>query len=134
MRLYKAQVCPFADELKVAKFFFPSPLQFSFSLLWLDRNLLSRSSPPIYEQSLFLIGYGPLFGLLFAVVAFAFTYVAVVAAVVALITLGNVVRVYPEAIQGLTFYHTKIYITTILACVTSIESLLWSPQLVTSIT
>ena len=80
MRLYKAQVCPSADELKVAKFLFPSPLQFSFSLLWLDRNLLSGFSPPIYQQSLFLAGYGPLFGLLFAVVAFAFTFVVAVVA------------------------------------------------------
>ena len=30
MRLYKAQVCPISDESKVAKFLFPSPLQFSF--------------------------------------------------------------------------------------------------------
>ena len=69
------------------------------------------------EQSLFLIVYGPLFGLLFAVVAFAFTFVAAVAARIAL---GNVVRVYPETIQGLTFYCSKIYITKILACVTSV--------------
>ena len=126
MKLYKAQVCPISDESKVAKFLFPSPLQFSLSLLWLDRNLLSGSSPPIYEQSLFLIGYGLLFGL---VVAFAFTLVAVVTAQ---IMLGNVVRVYPETVQGLTFYHSKIYITKILASVTSVKSLLWSPRLVTS--
>ena len=42
-------------------------------------------------------------------------------------------RVYPEIVQGLMFYRSKIYITKILACVTSVESLLWSPKLVTSI-
>ena len=31
MKLYKAQVCPFSDESKVAKFLFPSPLQIYFS-------------------------------------------------------------------------------------------------------
>ena len=82
-------------------------------------------------QSLFLVSYGLLFGLLFAVVAFAFTFVAAIAVQIAL---GNVVRVYPETVQGLKFYHSKIYITKILACDTSVESLLWSPQLVTSIT
>ena len=90
----------------------------------------TRQVLTVCEQSLFLIGYGPLFGLLFAVVAFAFTFVV---AVVAQIALGNVVRVYPETVQGLTFYHSKIYITKILPCVTSVESLLLSPQLVTSI-
>ena len=33
------------------------------------------------------------------------------------ITLGNVVRVYPGTVQGLTFYLDEIYITKILACV-----------------
>ena len=68
-------------------------------------------------------------GWLLSVVAFAFTLVAVVTVQIAL---GNVVRVYPETIQGLTFYRSKIYITKILACVTSAKSLLWSPRLVTS--
>ena len=45
--------------------------------------------------------------LLSIVVAFAFTLVAVVAVQ---ITLGNVVRVYPGTIQGLTFYLSKMYI------------------------
>ena len=43
-------------------------------------------------------------GLLFAVIAFAFTLVVAVVAVVVQIALGNVVRVYPEIVQGLTFY------------------------------
>ena len=129
MKLYKAQVCPISDESKVAKFLFPSPLQFSSFPLWLDRNLLSGSSPPIYEQSLFLVGYGPLFGLVVVCCCFCLTLVA---AVMAQIVLGNVVRVYPETVQGLTFYRSKIYITKILACVTSAKSLLWSPRLVTS--
>ena len=54
--------------------------------------------------------------LLSIVVASAFTLVA---AVVAQITLGNVVRVYLGTVQGLMFYHGKIYITKILASVTS---------------
>ena len=60
-------------------------------------------------------------GLFFAVVAFAFTLIVAVAV---RIVLGNVVRVYPETVQGLTFYRSKIYITKILACVTSVKSLL----------
>ena len=70
------------------------------------------------------------FSLLFAV-AFALLLVAVVAV---WITLGNVVRVYPETVQGLTFYCSNIYlyITKILTCVTSVKSLLSSPKLVTS--
>ena len=131
MKLYKAEVCSFSDESKVAKFLFPSPLQFSF--LWQDRNLLSRSSPPIYVQSLFLIGYGLLFVVIchLLLLLFAFTLVAGVAVQ---IMLGNVVTVYPETVQGLTFYCSNIYIyiTKILACVTSAKSLLWNPRLVTS--
>ena len=69
-------------------------------------------------------------GWLLSVVAFAFTLVVVV---MAQIELGNVVRVYPETVQGLMFYSSKIYITKILACVTSAKSLLWSPRLVTSV-
>ena len=71
-------------------------------------------------------------GRLLSVVAFAFTLVAVVVVVMAQIALGNVVRVYPETVQGLTFYRSRIYITKTLACVTSAKSLLWSPRLVTS--
>ena len=33
-------------------------------------------------------------------------------------------RVYPETVQGLTFYRSEIYITKILACVTSVKFLL----------
>ena len=45
--------------------------------------------------------------LLSIVVAFASTLVVAVAA---RITLGNVVRVYPGTVQGLTFYPGEIYI------------------------
>ena len=104
---------------------------FPFSFLWQDRNLLSGSSPAIYVQSLFLIGYRLLFVVICCLLLlfFAFTLVVVVAVP---ITLGNVVRVYPETVQGLTFYHSEIYITKILACDTGEKSLLWNPRLVTS--
>ena len=128
MRLYKAQVCPFADELKVVKFLFPSPLQFCFFYGWIETccpDLLHQFMSSPYSS----LAMDCSLGWLLSVVAFAFTLVAVVMVQIAL---GNVVRVYPETIQGLPFYRSKIYITKILACVTSAKSLLWSPRLVTS--
>ena len=81
------------------------------------------------EQSLFLFGYRSLFGLVVVCCCFCFYFGCGGYGTVAL---ENVVRVYPETIQGLTFYRSKIYITKILACVASAKSLLWSPRLVTS--
>ena len=41
------------------------------------------------------------------------------------VTLGNVVRVYPWIVQGLTFYqHKNIYITIILAHVVQVDAFL----------
>ena len=73
----------------------------------IDKHL--QKAAERHAQSLFLVGYRPHFMviLLSIVVAFAFTLVV---AVVVQITLGNVVRVYPGTVQGLTFYLSKIYI------------------------
>ena len=129
MKLYKAQVCLISDESKIAKFLFPSPLQISFFFYgWIETccpDLLHQFMSSPYSS----LATDRSLGWLLSVVAFAFTLVVVVTAQIAL---GNVVRVYPETVQGLTFYRSRIYITKTLACVTSAKSLLWSPRLVTS--
>ena len=79
-------------------------------------------------QSLFLVGYG----LLFVVICCCLYFSCFGCDGDGAIMLGNVVRVYPGTVQGLTFYLSEIYITKILACLTSAKSLLWSPRLVTS--
>ena len=109
MKLYKAQLCPFSDESKVAKFLFPSPLQFSFSFYgWIETCCLDllhqfMSSP-----------YSPLdidhFLFCCLLLLLPLLLVVAVVAVTAKIVLGNVVRVYPETVQGFTFYCSNIYI------------------------
>ena len=91
----------FPDESKVEKFLFPSPLQFS-----------SCGEIEIYVQSPFLIGYGPLFVVLVVVYCHCFClyFSCFGCSDNGAITLGNVVRVYPGTVQGLTFYLGKIYI------------------------
>ena len=94
MKLYKAQVCPFSDELKVAKFLFPSPLQFSFSFYgWIETccpDLLHQFMCSPYS-SLNMDRAGLLLLLLLLLVA----------VVAVRITLGNIVRVYPETVRVL---------------------------------
>ena len=103
MKLYKAQVCPFSDESKVAKFLFPSPLQFYFSFYgWIE-----TCCPDLLHQFM----CGPYSSLNMDLIGCWLLLFALVVVVAVWLALGNIVRVYPETVQGLTFYHSKIYIT-----------------------
>ena len=80
MRLYKAQVCPISDESKVAKFLFPSPLQFFLPFYgWIETccpDLLHQIMNGPYSLCQFMSARGTALVvlLLFTAVAFAFTF------------------------------------------------------------
>ena len=63
--------------------------------------------PPIYEQSLFLVGYGLLFVVICCLLLLLLPF-NLVAEVAVQIMLGNVVRVYPGTVQGFMFYHERV--------------------------
>ena len=97
-KLYKALCCPFPGVLKVANFFLPY-LCSVFLLLGRKPDVQIFSTN--YARSLFLqLCQGPYFYLykvllpISSWVVHKYIYCA---------TLGNVVRVYPRIVQGLTF-------------------------------
>ena len=97
-KLYKAECCPFPGVLKVANFFLPY-LCSVFLLLGRKPDVWRFSTN--YARSLFLqLCQGPYFYLRKVLLPISSQ---VVHKYVYCVTLGNVVRVYPRIIQGLTF-------------------------------
>ena len=100
-KIIQSSVLSFPGVLKVANFLLPSLTQ--FFLLLLGRNLLPGFSP----------NYARFFCL--------FLWLCILCCA----ALGNIARVYPWIVQGLTFYQHQ-YKNKILACVVQVDTFIIS--------
>ena len=131
MNYTKLKFVLFPDESKVAKFLFPSPLQFSFY------GEIETCCPDLLHQFM-CSPYS-----LFAMDCSSWSFLVYCCCFCLYFGCGSSSANYiGECCESVPWNHTGsyvlsqwniyIYITKILPCVTSAKSLLWSPKLVTS--